>query len=183
MLYDHIVFPGAVEEIVDEMSMSMGDLQSKGNASSGAGKNVEVDWYGGGYVSNIEENVYYYFKRANSLNFGYDISYTEAVRWEKYSKGGSYSVRKELNHFYQNHLDRKLVAVVNMNDPFDPKERGGNIVLYESTRKRTSLDDIFYQKKGAIAVFNVFTGYEIEEVKCEEGLSYLFCFCVGDKWR
>ena len=55
-------------------------------------------------------------------------------------------------------------------------------MLYEADRKRAPVDDIFYKKRGSIAVFNVFTGYEIEEVKCDN-LQYLFCFCVGDKWR
>ena len=52
----------------------------------------------------------------------------------------------------------------------------------KADRKRVPVDDIFYKKRGSMAVFNVFTGYEIEEVKCDN-LQYLFCFCVGDKWR
>jgi len=182
MLYDHLVFPGALGEIVDEFTGILDNLDSKGNVSSGVGKNVNVSWYGGGYVSSIEETTYYYFNRANNLNFGYNINSVEAVRLEKYSKGGSYTLRKEVNHFYQNYSDRKLVGVINLNESFDPNESGGKISLYESDTHRTYIDDIFYKKKGSMAVFNVFTGYQIEEV-LSDSINYMFCFCVGDKWK
>ena len=57
MIYDHIVFPGAIDEIIDEAQMVLADLESKGASSSGVGRNVDVSWYGGGYVSNIEEKI------------------------------------------------------------------------------------------------------------------------------
>lgn len=182
MIYDHLVFPGALADIVDEFTMILDNQDSKGEVSGGVGKNVKVQWYGGGYVSNIEETTYYYFNRANNLNFGYDINSVEAIRLEKYSKGGKYSLRKELNHFYQNYLDRKLVGVINLNESFDPSKDGGKISLYEGDRHRTYVDDIFYKKKGSMAVFNVFTGYKIEEILCDN-LNYMFCFCVGNKWK
>lgn len=182
MLYDHIVFPGALESIIDEFNMILSEQNSKGDSSSGVGKNVSIKWYGGGYISTIEETTYYYFNRANNLNFGYDINSVEAVRLEKYSHGGSYSTRKELNHFYQNYLDRKLVGIVNLNDGFDPNEFGGKVSLREGNSHRTYVDDIFYMKRGSMVVFNVFTGYEIEEI-LKDDVNYLFCFCVGNKWK
>jgi len=182
MLYDHLVFPGALEGIIEEFSHILENLDSKGNTSSGVGKNVKVSWYGGGYVSAIEESTYYYFNKANSLNFGYDISCVESIRLEQYKKGGSYSIRKELNHFYQNYNDIKLISVINLNNSFDPKESGGKISLYEGGTHRTYIDDIFYKKKGSMAVFNVFTGYKIEEV-LSDNLNYMFCFCTGSKWK
>jgi len=182
MLYDHIVFPGALADIVDEFNMILSSTDNKGNVTTGVGKNVDVQWYGGGYVSVIEENTYYYFNRANNLNFGYDINSVESLRLEKYKKNGSYTLRKELNHFYQNYLDRKLVGIINLNESFDPKIDGGEISLYESDTVRTKVDDIFYQKRGSMVVINVFTGYEISEV-LRDNLNYLFCFCVGNKWK
>lgn len=182
MLYDHLVFPGALGDIVDEFMMILSNQDSKKGTSAGIGKNVKTQWYGGGYISMIEESSYYYFNRANNLNYGYNINSVEAVRLEHYSKNGNYSVRKELNHFYQNYLDRKLIGIVNLNDGFNPNENGGKISLLEGDVHRTYVDDIFYMKKGSMVVFNAFTGYKIEDVLCDN-LSYMFCFCVGDKWK
>lgn len=183
MFYDHIVFPGALADICDDIFYTLNSTNTKGKRTSGVNKNVDVNWYGGGYISSVEEGSYYYFTRANNLNFGYDINSVEAVRLETYSQGGYSSKRKELNHFNQNYLDRKLVGVINLNEGFDPNEFGGKIMLYEGDRKRNYIDDVFYSKRGSIAVFNTFTAYEVEEWKSETPLNYLFCFCVGRKWQ
>jgi len=182
MLTDHIVFPGALSDIIEEFSLVIANTTPKSREKNGAGKNVEIEFYGGGYVSIIEENSFYYFTRANNLNFGYNINSVEALRLEKYKKGGSFSVRKELNHFYQNYTDRKLLGIINMNEGFDPNEKGGKICLFEGLKKRSYIDNIFYEKSGSMVVFNTFTGYRIEEVLSDE-LKYLYCFCVGDKWK
>ena len=178
MFYNHIVFPGALEPLVDEINKHLETQQSKGSDKS---NNVSIDWYGGGYVSEIEENAYYYFKRANQLNFGYDITNVEALRLEQYHIDGSKDLRKECNHFYNNYIDRKLIGILNLNESFNPAERGGAIELFESNRKRNIVDNIFYEKKGSFAVIDVFTGYQISKVSQE--LKYLFCFCVGPKWQ
>lgn len=181
MLYDHIVFPGAFADIIEEYKILLNSNTPKQRENGSKSNNVNVKWYGGGFVSMIEENTYYYFTRANNLNFGYSINSVEALRHESYKPGGKWAKRKECNHFYQNTLDRKLLGIMNLNDAFDPDESGGKIVLYEGNTKRSYLDNVFYEKPGSFAVINTFTGYEIEKVSSP--LEYLFCFCVGNKWH
>jgi hypothetical protein len=182
MLYDHITFPGAVENVVPEFLNIIENLQVKSNLSSGKGKNVDVKWYGGGYISDIEDAIYYYFQKANNNNFGYSINSIDAIRLESYSKDGSFSERMELNHWVQNYYDRKLVAIINLNPPFDPDIAGGKIKLIAPNGSQSEIDKIFYQKTGAIVVFNSFQKYIIDTVSVPQ-LKYLFAFCIGSKWQ
>lgn len=182
MLHNHITFPGAIESVVPDFLEIIKNLKPKPSPVSGKNHAVDVEWYGGGYVSDIEDHIYYYFKRANHLNFGYDINNIDAIRLERYKKGGWFAPRLEQNFFKQNYTDRKLTCVINLNPPFDPNIAGGKIILIDANGHTNQIDKVFYQKTGAITVFSTFQKYAIEEIKADE-LKYLFGFCVGPKWK
>lgn len=182
MLHNHITFPGAIESMVPDFLELLKDLNPKPAPIIGKSNAVDVEWYGGGYVSDIEDALYYYFKRANDVNFGYDIHNIDALRLENYKKGGWFRSRIEQNHFLQNFCDRKLTCFVNLNPPFDSNVAGGKIILTDPNGHTSQIDDVFYKKTGAITVFSSFQKYAVEEVKADK-LTYLFGFCVGPKWK
>jgi len=182
MLHNHITFPGAIESMVPDFLKLLKDLNPKPAPIYGKSHAVDIEWYGGGYVSDIEDSLYYYFKRANNVNFGYDINNIDALRLENYKKGGWFASRIEQNHFLQDFSDRKLTCIVNLNPPFDPNIAGGKIILTDANGHTNQIDDVFYKKTGAITVFSSFQKYAVEEVKADE-LKYLFGFCVGSKWK
>ena len=182
MRYSHIVIPGIFVEMLEGIESTIGNLPSKSDQASGKSMNVTTTWYGGGYVSHIEDSTFYYFNRANNVNFGYNIASIEALRLEVFSRNGYYDNRKECDHFWQDSSDKKLIGIINMNDSYDPQKDGGEIILSDSRGHEMQVDDVFYEKKGSFLIFNPFTAYRITKVNLEN-LQFLYSFCVGPKWQ
>jgi len=182
MRYSHIVIPGVFAEMLEGIESTIENLPSKSDQASGKSSNVKTTWYGGGYVSHIEDSTFYYFNRANNKNFGYNISSIEALRLEVFTRHGYYDNRKECDHFWQDSSDKKLIGIINMNDPYDPQKDGGEIILSDTRGHKMQVDNVFYKKKGSFLIFNPFTAYKITSVNLES-LRFLYSFCVGPKWQ
>jgi len=180
MIKSHVVFPGAFAAYIETAEKILSEAEPK--PGSGIDKlGVETKYYGGGYVSDLESAIYYYFQRGNQLNWGYDISLTDSLRTEDIPKGGYLRERKELNHFYHNYTDRKLFAILNVNERLD-ESTGGLIYLHTSDGYQEPLDDIFYKKKGSAVIIDVFTKYSISTVKTDNPVRYITATCSGTKF-
>jgi len=178
MIKSHLVFPGAFAQYLDDAKEIINNAQPKhGSGTNSIG--VTTNYYGGGYVSEIENNTFYYFVRGNELNWGYDIRLVDSVRTEHLSQGSQVPIRCEQNHFYQNYTDRKLIGIMNLNDKVN-EETGGYVILHHTDGYEERLDDIFFTKTGSLAVFDSFTSYSITSAK--QPLDYMILTCSGNKF-
>lgn len=180
MIKSHIVFPGAFAAYIETAEKILADAEVKPGSNTDK-LGVDTKFYGGGYVSELEDAIYYYFVRSNQLNWGYDISLTDSLRTEDIPKGGYLTERRELNHFYHNFTDRKLFALLNVNEKLD-NSTGGLIYLHTSDGYSEPIDDIFYRKKGSAVIIDAFTRYSISEVKTDKPVRYITATCSGNKF-
>jgi len=58
MRYSHIVIPGVFAEMLEGIESTIENLPSKSDQASGKSSNVNTTWYGGGYVSHIEDSTF-----------------------------------------------------------------------------------------------------------------------------
>ena len=135
----------------------------------------------------VNEIVWHFLRKANKIQFNYDLTFFQAIQFAEYKDGGFYGWHQDASGIDPNNETRKLSLTLVLSDP--NKFEGGELQFYTGDRPMEDMGEITGKQvtndinsQGSVIVFDSRDWHRVRPVLL--GVRYsVVCWCVGPNFK